>query len=477
MRILIAEDEFIERKAMRKFIEDHFNDIYVVSEAANGRQAIEQAEATDPDVIFMDIKMPGIDGLEAIGHIHERDPAKKFIMVSAYDTFDYAQKAMRFGIKDYILKPGKKEEIIKALLRMKSELEAEQHQQTERQQSREWKTERFIEYVMRYPVQGDVYDLQQDLFPDMQYGYFLVVMADEVDAKQWHDMLQKTIEHPFVLHESDDLVVVCVMATVPLEKSDILQTAQAISVERMSGDCFIGIGQPVSTLKKMPSSYHEAYAACLQLKLNDKRRYGFLNTDTLSYDVNEMVGQIRDQIEKGNAKEAVLHYKEMNHRFRLPDKETLYINIKELLESYDLTIPYQSMSSLESDSDWQTFINVCAISINEYRQSKQYMSQVKAYLHRHYDKAITLEDAAELVNLSPNYLSNLFKEELGDNFVDYLASIRLKKARKLIQKNAYSLKEISFMVGYKDPNYFSRVFKKYYGESPSQFQRGFSSNC
>src|SRR5690625_2180440 len=123
MRVLIAEDELIERKAMRKFIEENFSEIQVVGEAVNGRKAIEQAQLLSPNVIFMDVKMPGIDGLEAIKQIYNYDSSIKFIMISAYDSFDYAKQAMAYGIKDYIIKPGKKEEIVKALLRVKQDIE------------------------------------------------------------------------------------------------------------------------------------------------------------------------------------------------------------------------------------------------------------------------------------------------------------------------------------------------------------------
>ncbi len=119
MRILIAEDELLERKAMKKFIQENFKDMEVVGEAVNGRKAIELAKEMEPDIIFMDIKMPGINGLEAIEKIHEMRPKTKFILVSAYDTFDYAKQAMQFGIRDYILKPGRKEEITTALFRSK----------------------------------------------------------------------------------------------------------------------------------------------------------------------------------------------------------------------------------------------------------------------------------------------------------------------------------------------------------------------
>ena len=135
MRILIAEDELLERKAMKKFIQDNFRDMEVVGEAVNGRRAIELAKEMQPDIIFMDIKMPGINGLEAIEKIHAMRPQTKFILVSAYDTFDYAKQAMQFGIKDYILKPGKKEEIITALYRLKKEVLNEAKIEEERRQS------------------------------------------------------------------------------------------------------------------------------------------------------------------------------------------------------------------------------------------------------------------------------------------------------------------------------------------------------
>jgi len=98
------------------------------------------------------------------------------------------------------------------------------------------------------------------------------------------------------------------------------------------------------------------------------------------------------------------------------------------------------------------------------------MTKAKGYIEAHYAKGMALEDVAAFVNLSPNYFSNLFKEEFGENFIEFLTKTRMEQAKELIEENSYSLKEISFMVGYKDPNYFSRVFKKYFHSSPRQFQ-------
>src|SRR5690625_2774321 len=167
MRILIAEDELLERKSMKKFIETNFSTMEVVGEAVNGRKAIELAKTVQPDIIFMDIKMPGINGLEAIKQIHANDPAIKFILVSAYDTFDYAKQAMEFGIKDYILKPGKKEEIVKALLRLQQEITSERKA---KKQSTALLQEQFMRHVMHEPLPEDTFYLQEELFPRMKSG-------------------------------------------------------------------------------------------------------------------------------------------------------------------------------------------------------------------------------------------------------------------------------------------------------------------
>src|SRR5699024_8801505 len=137
--------------------------------------------------------------------------------------------------------------------------------------------------------------------------------------------------------------------------------------------------------------------------------------------------------------------------FRLADRENLYIKVKHLLASRHITLPNHSLFSLKSDDDWAWFLEICAMTTNEANQSKQYVPQIKAYLSAHYDQEVTLEDVASSVDLSPNYFSNLFKQEFGETFIDYLTKLRLNKARELIRENRYSLKEISFMVGYKDP--------------------------
>ncbi|MDF2902905.1 MAG: response regulatory protein [Bacillus sp. (in: firmicutes)] len=129
--MLIVDDESLERKALKKMIYLHDTDVLMVEEAQNGRIAIELAREIRPDLIFMDIKMPGIDGVEAVKQIKRFAPKTKFIMVSAFDTFEYAREVMRQGVKEYILKPSRQKDVLDAFCRLKEEIIDERLKQQE----------------------------------------------------------------------------------------------------------------------------------------------------------------------------------------------------------------------------------------------------------------------------------------------------------------------------------------------------------
>ncbi|MDC3412085.1 response regulator [Aquibacillus sp. 3ASR75-11] len=124
-RILVVDDEGIERQAMRQILTQGLQKVEVIGEATNGREAIRLASEQKPDIVLMDIKMPGIDGVQAVKMIKKAQPDTKFIMVSAYDTFEYAREVMREGVKEYLLKPTKKKEIMDTVGRVIREIRNE----------------------------------------------------------------------------------------------------------------------------------------------------------------------------------------------------------------------------------------------------------------------------------------------------------------------------------------------------------------
>ena len=98
------------------------------------------------------------------------------------------------------------------------------------------------------------------------------------------------------------------------------------------------------------------------------------------------------------------------------------------------------------------------------------MTKAKTYIDENYEKELTLDSVARKIAISPYYLSKLFKDEIGENFIEYLTRLRINQAKKLLEENRFSIKEICMLVGYSDPNYFSRIFKKIEGVTPTEYR-------
>lgn len=466
MRVLIAEDELLERKAMIKFIEANFNDLEVIGEAPNGRKAIELAETLHPDMILMDIKMPGINGLEAIEKITQINPAIKFILVSAYDSFAYAKQAMHFGIKEYILKPGKKEEIVRAIRRVQKEIMLDRQQRQEKTQSDQVIKEHLLTKLMKYPLAADAKNMHQQFFPMMKGGYFLVIQATkEISPHAFETIIQS----PFIVQHQEGQSIVCVFSLGKPDKAEILQATRSLHLE-LGKDSFVGAGHPSASIDEMPTSYQAAFTACYQLEKENGRHYGFF-TNSDNWSENGFVTRLLEMMERGSDQEAVQLYHDYHAQVESANLEALYFHIKRIMSERGLAAPETTLSELTSKKDWEKFIMVCCLHIQAFYQSKQYIEKAKTFIQQHFQDAITLEETAAQVNLSANYFSNLFKQEFGTTFIDYVTTIRLQKAKELLEENNYSLKEISYLVGYNDPNYFSRVFKKHYAASPKHFQQ------
>lgn len=124
-RVLIAEDEEIARRALCLVCEKSGCPVEVVFEAVTGRQVVESVGKLRPDIILMDVVLPGVDGLTATRYVHQLYPSTKVAIVSAYDKFDYAQEALRAGAVDYLLKPVRPEQLVTLLKRLCADLDAE----------------------------------------------------------------------------------------------------------------------------------------------------------------------------------------------------------------------------------------------------------------------------------------------------------------------------------------------------------------
>ncbi|MDR6226863.1 response regulator [Desmospora profundinema] len=517
--LLIADDEPIEREAMRVMLGRLLSDrVCVVGEAENGRIAVRQAEEKQPDIVMMDIKMPGIDGIEAIREIRRKLPDAHFIMITAYDHFQYAREAMRLGVKEYILKPASKEEVVEAVERVIQEIQSERsRREAELDLKEKWmRVQPLVEAELVASLLldrvGDISweELSRLLQVRMNAGFSLVIsLLSDMEGEESKEGIRQTYEtikdrvkqentRCFVGPMTGMQIPVLVVWKEPLDAGGPSAKARVLSVVRqltqalrraVDQELFIGAGTGRSQVQELRQSYLEA----LMASRNPSLPAGYALYEDVSREVEsdraallEAEKQVMEAAREGDIDQLLHRYgcyfQEVlvDAKGRLPDCRNRLMEL--------LIVLHRGTHAPSADgTGWERLQP--ASTIGELRElGRQYLLELfhhvqeqrhwrlqnrlkraKAYMREHYRDHLTLESVAEHVNLNPYYFSKLLKEECGMTFIDYLTHVRIEQAKELIESGEMSLKEICYEVGYHDPNYFSRVFKKVTGVPPSRY--------
>lgn len=495
----------------------------VIGEAPNGRKAIEMAGELKPDIIFMDIKMPGIDGVQAVKEIKSSNHSIRFIMVSAFNTFEYAKEVMQQGVKDYILKPSRKQDILESLQRVSAEILEERKSMEEKQSLRE-NLDRAVSIAQKEWVSSLIVNQVQDITFDewsqllgveINSGYIMLfsLLPREtgdfhLQEKQkfyiWLKDVMKTVGKKgevMIGPMTDSQVPVLFLCQQQPEKVHFKTSAQAVIESLFSSfhknqihaDLRIGVGLPYSHGHELNKSYHEAVVALQQLLKTPNRKYlfsskqGAAELPTIS-DVLEIEKKLLDGVRQGDINQVMFIYDSYVTRLTgnkgikvtvvKKSFDELFILLSRML--HDLGIHFEVALTDYEEEDINLILEkgkanllsvVKHVQLWRNNHAKGMLHRAKEYIENHYADSITLEHVAEYVELSPFYLSKLFKDRFGMTFIDYVTEIRIKQAKLQMVDATKSLKEICYSVGYKDPNYFSRVFKKQTGLSPSEFRR------
>ncbi|WP_261131521.1 response regulator [Bacillus sp. Marseille-Q3570] len=515
LRIMVVDDERIEREALKMMISREIEEAEIVAEAGNGRQAIEMAKAENPDVILMDIKMPGVDGVEAVKEIKRESPDIRFIMVSAFDTFEYAKKVMQQGVKEYLLKPSKKDEVIEAIRRVQMEMdqelkELEDKRQLERKFNKaldfmqsEWAVSLLVDHVQELDLKewGELLDV------NFKCGYAIVVekTSQEVDRMAWQDWLKDHVN----MHSADSILLSpnheeklpLFSLTDQIEGKDKNEFKTYILpfIRNLIHQCersfgfkpHVGIGLPYRSVHQLSRSYYEALHALESIQSDEHVTYKFWSEESESKGGAVAAFQkekdLLESIKSGDVTSALQKFEFYLKELSNEDALDLNRSVSSLNEFFiiatrminnlgipmDRFIPYDRNSSSQQLEEKSThLLRVIVEKVQTWRmvQAKGKLESAKEYIEKHYSEPLTLEMVASHVELSPYYLSKLFKEKKGITFIDFLTNVRIEKAKEYMLDPEISVKEVCFKVGYKDPNYFSRVFKKIVGQSPKQYR-------
>ncbi|MBS8266229.1 response regulator [Mesobacillus boroniphilus] len=505
IKLLIVDDEQIERDGMQVILQRAYPDI-IVEQAKNGKIAVELAGEFKPDLILMDIMMPGMNGLEAIEKISADYPEVKFVMVTAYDMFDYARTALKLGVKDYLLKPSKPREIVETVGKVLEEIEAERASLAvnKLQQEALEKALRVVETdVVTQLLYDHVHEVHIDLLMEMldikstRESFVMVVMLPAGSEHLYQVIKEKVRKNgsgwvgalsgcqlPIIVFRQPDKSY---RTQAVFLARDILSSATADTGARW----FIGIGDAYGSLDQIRQSYQEALNATMDLSIPVKYRF---------YSDMPILGAVSDG-QLGRQRE-----KQLFDQVRLGQWDLVVDTIMEVIHSYAnagtnllqaqqrilelLWMASRVMSELGIEIDTPTY----SLQAQDYRQLRietnhlleqmrqvheesydrleaDKIQQIKQYITEHSNEDISLDALANKVGLSPIYISKMFKEKLGVNYIDFLTECRIEKAKKLLADSEKSLKEITFEIGYHEPNYFSKVFKKMCSISPTEYRK------
>lgn len=529
-KIFVVDDEPLECKAIHHIIEKYELPVKWVGESGNGIEAVERATKLKPDIIMMDIKMPGMDGLEATAEIIKNNPHVMVIILSAYDEFDYARKAVKLGALDYVLKPARSEEIVKVINKALEKLEAERQLKLEYEQIKErmQKAKPYIKmsFVLNL-ISGcvtleDINDqaafLDIDFLPQqvMIIGIDEFTKYDEENNKMKLTVVRQNILdniNQYISNIPSGLISPVGMNKIVLllsfdetkedrnNKSSILKLAKNMLVnikKQFSCTVTIGIGRSYKDITDIRESYLQARKAFKMGSL-------ILGGDQVIY-----IDDLQDHNDKCYPiyKEKVLHNHIINGEWQLA-KEDLEELLKEILESQESIVFKRtrineivvvlSRSAIEEGADQENILRLnadfytklvisdCLEDITDYiiqlvtqyekliaESHKTYSAKIileaHKYIENNYSSNINMKDVAESINLSSHYFSRLFKKESGYTFLEYLTKTRLNKAKQLLHDPSLTITEIAQRIGYDDACYFSRLFKKHETISPKEYR-------
>lgn len=514
-RILIADDEAIERQGLELMISRAMPGTFEFSHAENGRIAIEKAEQEKPDIIFMDIKMPGIQGIDAIKEITQKHSHSKIVLVTAYDYFGYAKEALKLGVQDYLLKPKKKEQVLDVVKKLIEKIELEKMQRSEELKQRETITQLLplleseicLMIMMNFILDKDFDQLNELLKLKIHKGYSTVISLPTDDGDQYEPEKQymySTIKNFIKMSGKDCLVSPLIGNRVTLftnfpedhrvtysvreEATLFAEKVHHFICKEYNIKASIGIGTMREGVEGLRSSYYEASMVLSNpsngqsIRFYSKQKTGqekeltlrieeqlFTELTNLKIDCaiqifhqafDMLVETTKGDVNRCRGEVTELFITLNKYLFRQGVRIDGIGNFSEAIE----------LEQLRHAAEVSLHLIVEVISKDKQSKTESLIEQAKKYIQENYSKEISMELVAEMINLSPYYFSKIFKKIEGTTFIDYLTFVRIEKSKELLLDHNLSLKEICFQVGYNDPNYFSRVFKKVTELSPSEYR-------
>ena len=532
LKVFLAEDEFIIREGIKNNIDWQAHGYEFCGEASDGELAFPLIQKTRPDILITDIKMPFVDGLALSRLVKKELPETEIIILSGYEEFDYAKEAIQIGVARYLLKPINGETLLQEIDSVAEIILGKQKEKEIREKYQKEMEENSLRDQMdlfQHLVTGDcsmeeLLSVADKLDLKIMAPWYSIVLLKiqsmKHDYEEYSGSIVAVDERIVKLAEPEHVLIFdrALEGRAFLFKADSEEELLAYQKEYL-GDVkevlsgyanlryFGGIGTPVNRLREIPASFEDASHAfahrylvaesCIldssllmqegaaehedfrisavnpeqidRAKMQEFLRTGDL--DEVVYFVDEFFGKL----DGGAMKSRIFRqYITMDAYFSIVDF------LKGLgLQKDEIEAPDQDSSILQDEKsamDYIVRIMNKALVLREKKASSRYedvVSEVIHYIEDNYaQEELSLNLLASHVNFSPNHLSMIFSQQTGQTLIRYLTDYRMNRAKELLRCSSKKSSVISMEIGYKDPHYFSYLFKKTQGMTPTQYRGG-----
>ncbi|MGC4019788.1 MAG: response regulator [Muricomes sp.] len=522
--ILIVDDEFLVRLGLKTTIDWEANGYKVVGEASNGKEALEMARSSKPDIVLVDVKMPLMDGLEFITEAKKISEDISFIILSNYENFQYAKLAMKLGVSQYLLKSEINEDILLATLESVCTERRSRHvrHQDDNQARKAYLSNNLSKAQINecIPI-GRMDAPPEGLFKAEGYVVMKYFCSIGLLNEQSIDMLSKTmislIEDEFrgavyseVIYQMHYYITLVCPADGHSEKSYMEKSASIgrkikyyFSVSLKGGisrkekaenlpqllrqtewarqQCFFGGtgGKQTSNIRFSGENAFIIYEEGFRENLKKEERPHVSSSQILEYLTESKSRELENYIHHIFARiKAQSSYTVVQHTFidflSIAKSSLEKLNVP-TTEGFLTKLDYDNWNILTSVEETEVYIHDIFESILGFKSKgiSGYSASVKktiAYVEENYASNITLEDVARHGEISKSYLSMLFKQETGINFVTYLNQYRIEKGKKLLTDTNLKIYEIAEEIGFGSPYYFSKVFKELTGMQCKEYR-------
>ncbi|AWB45579.1 two-component system response regulator [Paenibacillus sp. CAA11] len=521
LKVLIVDDEYLIRNLLKMRIDWEQQGMQIIGEASNASDALDFVDKHRPDIIFTDIYMPSIDGIEFSTRVLQMYPDIKVVVVTGHDEFEYAHKSIKIGIADFILKPIHASELLRVTEKLKRMIVEERSRDQELEKLKEdlrknfpYLKEKFLYHWLKGALSKEEIHEKAEYFQvplGLGIGAFqiAVIEVSSVSAKQTEEQLillrmecRNQVEAFYggnagviILTDTRDQIVIVSRN----EDANLIAECESLTESlTRTNKCVvsIGIGRKYEDIEKVCLGYQEACRA-----LNYQAFVG-VNQVICFEDIVErgeqqyrsnpgLLQQLQFYISVGSSERASQALGDIFNvpfssvsEFRMAAMDVITAcqraAIEQQIEDENYVFNKESLISIltadhlpELIRTLESYILHVSRAIGSRRQTKEgnLISQVKEYLENNLSNPeVGLASTAATFFVSSGHLGRLMKKETGQTFVEYLTNIRMKRAETLLKQTNLKGYEIGVQVGITDPHYFSILFKKNTGRSLNEYR-------